>query len=302
MQRFPTNYLILEGPDLAGKTSFYQALHDKTGYRWNIQDRSALSMLVYARFYGRDTFAEVERLNKELKDLNNRFVILLPPWDEIGRRFNERGDEIQSLVSLKKVYRLFEEAAQELQKYPNVFVVRAKDTLTWVGRVISHMAVLEMASPEQVANCVLSFARSSKNMEASPISLVMYDDGKFKCINNDVLEYEKEKDYYADIMSDITKKIANELKGDNEYFRKETITSRRFVYSDSTCISFAQFLVRDGLLDCHIVMRSSNAKDTLKYDLPFLYILCNTVYNQLELNEIPCRIRINFNSAHIIID
>ena len=139
VQRFPTNYLILEGPDLAGKTSFYQALHDKSGYRWNIQDRSALSMLVYARLYGRDTFEEVERLNKELKDLNNRFVILLPPWDEIGRRFNERGDEIQTLVSLKKVYRLFEEAAQELQNYPNVFVVRSKDTLGWVNSVVQQL-------------------------------------------------------------------------------------------------------------------------------------------------------------------
>ena len=64
--RFPINQLILEGPDLAGKTSFYERIHKISGYRWNIQDRSALSMLIYAKLYNRDTFIEVERLNKEI--------------------------------------------------------------------------------------------------------------------------------------------------------------------------------------------------------------------------------------------
>ena len=41
--------------------------------------------------------------------------------------------------------------------------------------------------------------------------------------------------------------------------------------------------------------------DTLKYDIQFLYYLCSKVYNQLRLNNLKCRIRINFNSAHIII-
>ena len=71
IQSFPTNYLILEGPDLAGKTTFYQMLHKKSGFRWNVQDRSALSMLICAKLYNRGTFPEIERLNAEIKNLNN---------------------------------------------------------------------------------------------------------------------------------------------------------------------------------------------------------------------------------------
>jgi thymidylate kinase len=69
-QRFITNQLIVEGPDCAGKTTFIEEVHRLTNYRWNIQDRSALSMLVYAKLYGRDTFFEVERLNRQIKNLN----------------------------------------------------------------------------------------------------------------------------------------------------------------------------------------------------------------------------------------
>ena len=45
--------ITIEGPDLAGKTTLYNQLHRKTGYKWNIQDRSVLSMLCYSIFYNR---------------------------------------------------------------------------------------------------------------------------------------------------------------------------------------------------------------------------------------------------------
>ena len=73
----PIDYIFIEGPDCSGKTTLYEMIHKETGYKWNIQDRSSLSMLVYAKLYKRDTFIEVERLHKELNDLNNKIVILL---------------------------------------------------------------------------------------------------------------------------------------------------------------------------------------------------------------------------------
>ena len=76
MLRFPTNYLILEGPDLSGKTTFYESIHKSSNYRWNIQDRSALSMLVHAKYYGRDTFRHVEQLRSELYNLNKSLNIM----------------------------------------------------------------------------------------------------------------------------------------------------------------------------------------------------------------------------------
>ena len=299
--RFPINQLILEGPDLAGKTSFYDRIHKATGYRWNIQDRSALSMLIYAKLYNRETFIEVERLNKEIKDLNNRYVILVPPWDEVARRFTERGDEIQNLSSLKKLYNLFDAAANEFEMYPNVIVIRSVDSLSYVDQVVKDLVSSEMTTVKSVASYVNDFAKASETLEASHINLTLYDDGKFQFVNESVLNYEPEREYYANIMEKIFGKIDSELNGHNEHARKEDVTSRRFVYGDDTCISFAQFTVRNDMLDAHFVFRSSNTKDTLDYDIQFLYYLCSKVYQKLNLNELLVRIRINFNSAHIII-
>lgn len=300
-QRFPINQVILEGPDLAGKTSFYNELHRLSGYKWNIQDRSALSMLVHAKFYNRDMFVEVERFNKELKDLNNVYVILLPPWNEIGRRFNERGDEIQNLASLKKLYDLFTEAADELESFPNVIVVRGKDTKSWAEQTVKSIVELEMTPITALHEHVNSFAAASKNFDANHINLTYYDDGKFKLLNKSILEYKPEKKYYAGIATQLLGKIKQELMGENEYKRKEDIKSRRFVYADESCISFIQYTFRNEMLDCHFVLRSSNTKDTLKYDLQFLYYLTSCVYKMLEIDKKRVRMRVNFNSAHIII-
>ena len=54
----------------------------------------------------------------------NVTIILMPSWEEIARRFNLRGDPIQNLTSLRKLYDLFDEAAEELQHLPNVYVIR----------------------------------------------------------------------------------------------------------------------------------------------------------------------------------
>ena len=83
----PINQIVIEGPDLSGKTSLYTMIHNKTDYRWNIQDRSSLSMLVHAKFYGREEFNHVECLNAEINNLNNFMIILLPDWSVISKRF-----------------------------------------------------------------------------------------------------------------------------------------------------------------------------------------------------------------------
>jgi len=301
-KRFPINQIILEGPDLAGKTSFYNELHRLSNYKWNIQDRSALSMLIHAKFYNRDLFVEVERFNKEIKDLNNIYVILLPPWDEVARRFNERGDEIQNLASLKKLHDLFTEASNELESFPNVIVIRSKDTKSWAEQTVKSIIEYEMTPIDKLHEHAFMFAKVSQNFDANHINLTYYDDGKFGLLNKDVLQYEPEKKYYAGITAQMLGKIEQELSGNNEYNRKENINSRRFVYANESCISFIQYTFRNDLLDCHFVLRSSNTKDTLEYDMQFLYWLTSEVYNMLKIENKWVRMRVNFNSAHIIID
>ena len=120
----PIDYIFIEGPDCSGKTTLYEMIHKETGYKWNIQDRSALSMLIHARYYGRDTFNHIEQLKRELHNLNNQLIICLPAWKVIVDRFQKRGDPIQNITSLRKIYDLFQDATEEFQRYPNVTVIR----------------------------------------------------------------------------------------------------------------------------------------------------------------------------------
>ena len=199
------------------------------------------------------------------------------------------------------MHKLFSDAAEEFKNYPNVIVIRNKDTLSYVDSVIRKIITSEMTRIFDLWEPVYEIARSSKNCESHNSQITFYDDCEFKDIDMKVLEYEPEKEYYSLIKEKILTKIQDELKGKNEYDRKEDISSRRFVYADTTCISFAQFMIRNEVLDCHFVLRSSNTKDTLKYDIQFLYILCKCVKDLLNINPVACRIRVNFNSPHVII-
>ena len=44
MRNTPINQIILEGPDLSGKTTLYNSIHKLTGNKWNIQDRRNASL------------------------------------------------------------------------------------------------------------------------------------------------------------------------------------------------------------------------------------------------------------------
>ena len=95
-------------------------------------------------------------------------------------------------------------------------------------------------------------------------------------------------------------KITRELSGDNKYGRVETLGSRRFVYADSSCISFIQVAIRDSVLDFHAVIRSSNVNDIFPHDLKFLYYLAASCHERFSDSCNSARLRFNINSAHII--
>ena len=87
------------------------------------------------------------------------------------------------------------------------------------------------------------------------------------------MDYEPEK---RNIMKKYTitfhEKISNELSGNNEYNRIESISnSRRFVYTDDSCISFIQLSIRNKKMDFHVVIRSSDVENIFPHDLKFLY-------------------------------
>jgi thymidylate kinase len=300
MIKRPVNYIFIEGPDLSGKTTLYNKIHSHTNYRWNIQDRSALSMLTHAKQYGRNEFSHIEQLRSELFNLNNLIIILLPPWQVISKRFTERGDEIQNLASLKQVYDIFVEAASELSKYPNVIVVNDEVDEQLSRYLVSKIREYEDASTLDIKVNCLNAAYASSSNECIGLNFTLFDDGSFDDIDSGDLLYDEEVDYYNDILLSVKNKIFKEINGENEYGRKEDEGSRRFIYSSDTCISLAHFLVRNNTLDCKYFVRSSNVKDTLYYDINFLKHLSSEVFNILDIKDGFCRMSFMINSSHIL--
>ena len=305
MRITPVNQITLEGPDLSGKTTLYQKIHEKSGYHWIIQDRSALSSVVYARLYGRNDYFHVEALKQELSNLNNIIILLLPSWNIIAKRFQKRGDEIQNLVSLKKVYDLFSEAADEFENYPNVILIKSEVDDNMVNYIVHQLrSHFERKPYHEYADFFKIAAASSDNLEKVGLNLTHYDNGMFDDVSEEMLRYEKEKVYYDKIRRTLLRKIEDEIAGCNEYNRPETYESRRFIYTDDSCLSLCHFMLRNEFLYGEFYLRSSNTKETLSYDMNFIKALTRDVFSKLsEFSDIKmCKLSLKIGSGHILIN
>ena len=136
--------------------------------------------------------------------------------------------------------------------------------------------------------------------ECFPLQFTLYDSGEFEEASRESMTYKPEKEYYEKIYSRFHEKIDNELLGKNEYNRVESSSSRRFVYSDDSCISFIQLSIRKKVLDFHVVIRSSDVKNIFPHDLNFLYYLASTCYEKFQDEVDMVRLRFNLNSAHVV--
>jgi hypothetical protein len=106
------------------------------------------------------------------------------------------------------------------------------------------------------------------------------------------LEYEGEKEYYLKIREKLHyKMVQNHSDG-------QDVSSRRIIYNDDSCISLAHFLIREQMFDAKFFVRSSNVKDTLKYDINFIHFLTSQVYQHYHCKQ-PVKIEVTLNSAHI---
>ena len=297
MIRFPTKTLFVEGPDCSGKTTLIQGIHNSTNYRWHIFDRSQISRSIFSKLYKRDAGNIDFSLHEELSNLNNRFIILLPEFDVISERFNRRGDKIhKDISSIKNVYDAFNRESYFLNTFPNVEIFKSD---TDIASMVLDLKISEICSLEAVSDTVYAFVDACQDKESYPLSFTLYDDGKFDEASSDILDYENEREYYDMIRTTLLRKIDMELSGNNEYKRVETSKSRRFVYSDSSCISFIQVAIRDEVMDFHSVIRSTDVKNIFPHDLKFLYFLASECFNRIGGAK-SARLRFNLNSAHII--
>lgn len=294
---FNLRTVLLEGPDCAGKTSAYREIHRHTKFRWNIHDRSTLSMLCYAIQYKRDVEIWQKLLREELSDLNNVMVVLMPPLRVVLERLMQRGDEYQTVDSIVNLYNIFEREVQKIQNYPNVIVYRAitRDYAPLTKIILDY----ESKSYNDIANAIETHAAASKSKEQINVR-VSWSDNKFDSIDKEKLTFEKEVDYYNSTRLSFIKKIRNELDGLNEYNTPQTELSRRFVLSQDTCISFAQALYRDSEIHLNIVCRSSEVETTFKHDIHFLADLGRVIKSELGVFITNVHYTVTLGSAHIV--
>lgn len=299
--RVPINYLILEGTDLSGKTTLYSGIHRSTGFEWNIQDRSALSMLCYARQYRRDTARWREQLREEVACLNNRVIVLMPDMFTILSRLEQRGDECQDQKSILRLREIFEEEVALIEGFPNVLVVRTpmghQDLVDHCVRWVRESMV---RSTLQLAGDVRSHADASGG-ETFRLNVSLDLGTGFHERNLGCLEVEEEREYYSRIRNALNGKIMREVRGINEYGRVQEEGSRRFIYAENTCISLLHAMVRGGKLHMTAVLRSSNVVKTLPHDLDFVYLLVQDAHREIGVAPVvESVVHLSIQSAHLV--
>ena len=302
------NNITIEGPDLSGKTTLYEMLHKKSNYRWNIQDRSQLSMICYARQFerGEDVVSLWrQRLDEYLFDLNNRVIVLLPNLSVINSRYKVRGDEIQDLASLYSLYEIFSDEVKRIESYPNVLVLRGDGTEDLTNKCYGWCAATENYELDLISREVEEIARAVPTKEVSPLRFtVSFDDPNLLLEDHEIMLHPAEEVYYANIAHKVIKNIQDELTGKNEYqVPQGTFTTRRFVFTQDSCISMVHTMVREKSMEMNVVCRSSDVVKTFSYDLRFLSYLFGRVYKKLELSGVNnFKMRVTLNSAHVILE
>jgi thymidylate kinase len=304
--------ITLEGPDLSGKTSLFNNLHELTNYKYNIQDRSELSMLCYAKMYKRDTSIWHQRLKRKLNDLNHMMIVLLPTFSTLIKRLDKRGDTHQTKDSLRTLYKIFCDYVAMYQNYGTVVCIKGEHAQRPLAAIVlSRIKERETSDTDLISSFISKNTYASQDnlagLEAHPVKLSL--DLKSQFEKGDlwsVLEHEEESEYYLKILRSVLKNIDDEIEGINEHNVKQDVTkTRRFIYTDSTCISLFHTMYRPGALhggrlNFYAVCRSTDVYNILPFDLKFLVLLCKTVRNCIKIpDQKEMTLELTMHSAHI---
>jgi len=297
MISFPTKQLILEGPDLVGKTTAYNQIHQSTNFKWNIQDRSTLSMLCYARLYGRDETLYRERLHEEINDLNNRMIILLPPFSVIEKRYHARGDDIQNLDSLQLLHNIFSEEAKLIEKKPTIMCLREEISVDTILNYTSEWSfAIESSKPFHVGEIIRDTLLADQIDELTLRARMHY---RSSLPDRSILENSLEGEYYKSIKDTFCQTIKNEIDGLNPYNLPQTMKSRRFFYNSATCISTIHLMARQNILKAYVCLRSTDVIKNASIDLKFLEFLTHFINQEFKFGCDHIVLDVTFNSAHI---
>ena len=298
--KFDLKTVVLEGVDCSGKTTAFSKIHKMTGFKWNIHDRSTLSMLCYAIMYDRDVNHWRNLLNEELSDLNNVIVVLMPGLDVIKERLVIRGDEFQTVDTIVNLHSIFENEVSKIMMRPNVLVC-AKSNPDYEA-IVKWLFNYERQTYSRLATMLFETSRLKLNAEATFLK-ASWVDVDFKTMQSKALFYEPEIEYYNETRDKLIKKIQDERAGNNMYGAKQGFDSRRFVLSQETCISYAHFMYRDGFLHVNVVCRSSEMSRIFPNDIHFLANLGQVARREIGLDhQVPVKFYLTLDSAHVIFE
>ena len=288
----------IEGPDCSGKTTLFSRLHKETNFKYNIQDRSCMSMFVYAKMNKReDASLWFDKILDDLKRLDTLYILLLPSEKTILDRLEVRGDEFQDKESILEVRSYFRNIAKMgFGSYPNVLVLEEDDLEENINKSLQFINSLnEMPGQELIKSLVFNSGRNEL------IDVQCKDQVDKSNLDLTVLNFPQEKEYYEKIEFKFFNKIFKEFTGLNEYNQAQKHDSRRFIYTDDSCISMIHVLWRQNKLNVSATLRSSNVSKTLWADYEFLKILSVKTAKEMSLPE-DCVINlsVNIRSAHIV--
>ncbi len=289
----------IEGPDCSGKTTLFNQIHKETNFKYNIQDRSCMSMYVYSKLYERDDSSFwFDKILDDIKRLDTLYIVLLPSNSTVLERLRKRGDEFQDEESIIDVKRLFYNLVKcGFSNFPNVLVLEDIEDLTQkVDMCLSFIESLnEMPSGELIKSIVINSGRNEL------VDVQCKEEVKIDSLDYTVLNFPQEKSYYEDITQKIEQKLFKEFAGLNDYNMPQKHNSRRFIYTGDSCISLIHALFRQNKLNVSVTMRSSNVIKTLWADYEFLKILSVKISELMRLDEsTPIDLTINIRSAHIV--
>lgn len=296
--RFDLKTVVLEGPDAAGKTTAFREIHKRTGFKWNIHDRSTLSMLCYAIMYNRDVDHWRNLVSEEYHDTNNAIVVFLPELAVIQDRISTRGDEFQDITSVVKLHKIFSAEVAKFEKYPNVLIVRqeipdydviSKWLLNYENQDYARLAKTFEAMVQQTHNKEVNFLKAS------------WTDVDFSSVSKAALFYESEAAYYESTRLKILDKLRDELDGRNEYDTPQTLASRRFVMTQDSCISYIHYVYRNNIFYVNAVCRSSEMSKIFHHDIHFLAEMARFARKTLGISQdTGVRFSLTLDSAHVI--
>jgi len=289
--------ICLEGPDCSGKTTLFNNIHKATNYKYNIQDRSCLSMYVFACMYDRDQKFWYNKLMQDLKNLDTLYVLMMPPKEEVVKRIKKRGDNIQDEDSIVEVWDSFynEVVVPFGKEIPNLLILNSVDKMQCVKEVLERMDILNKLKGSKLIKSLLVESRIN---EMTNVSCVTYVNDKE--LDHSVMDFKEEAEYYQMIMNHFLEKITKEFIGINEYNKPQAVDSRRFIYTHDSCISMIHLLYRNRQIDFNVTMRSSNVLKTLWADYEFLKILACEARNEIGFKQAPIKMTLNIRSAHLI--